>query len=139
MYLAPEVLRGDKYEALADIYSFGLFILELTKVEMPVVFKEQRKMTMCDFIRTVNPEEMLDLEIAVEVFTIKTRTLIQNCLEVNKDYRPFMAEVVEYTSFIEGEKDALAKLPTRRSRAKPIKRPSLDKSKEQNGQYDTYL
>jgi serine/threonine protein kinase len=141
VYLAPEVLRGDKYEVFADIYSFGLFILELAQVEMPVVFREQRKMTLCDFIRTVDPEKMLNLEEVVEVFTNNTRALILNCLEIDKDNRPLMSEVIEYTSFIKNEKDALAKLPTRRSRARPIKRPSLDKEKELKGKYEssTYL
>ncbi|XP_060583775.1 uncharacterized protein LOC132739947 isoform X2 [Ruditapes philippinarum] len=141
VYLAPEVLRGDKYEVFADVYSFGLFILELAQVEMPVVFREQRKMTLCDFIRTVDPEKMLNLEEVVEVFTNNTRALILNCLEIDKDNRPLMSEVIEYTSFIKNEKDALAKLPTRRSRARPIKRPSLDKAKELKGKYEssTYL
>ncbi|XP_045165820.2 uncharacterized protein LOC123529516 isoform X2 [Mercenaria mercenaria] len=127
VYLAPEVLRGEKYEAFADIYSFGLLILELVQTEISVVFKEQRKMTLCDFIRTVNPEEMLKLDAVVEVFTVKTRALIVNCLEIDKENRPQMCEVVEYTSYIGSEADALAKLPSRRSRARPIKRPSVEK------------
>lgn len=127
--LAPEVLCGEKYEAFADIYAFGLLILELVQVDMPVVFRDQRRMTLCDFIRTVNPEEMLGLHDAVEVFTNKTRALIINCLEIEKTFRPQIIEVVRYADFIKSETDALAKFPSRRSRG-PIKRPSMDIGKK---------
>lgn len=123
VYLAPEILRGEKYEACADIYSFGLLIIELTQVDMPLVFVEQRRMTLCDFINQVDPEEMLKLEKTVEVFTINTRTLILNCLEKNKNDRPMMNEVVEFTSKIQHESEALSKLTNRRSKG-PIKRSS---------------
>ncbi|KAL4226499.1 hypothetical protein ACF0H5_014484 [Mactra antiquata] len=118
VYLAPEVLRGEKYEPFADIYSFGLFVLELAHVDVPVTFIDQRKMTLCDFIRDVNPETMLKLEETVEIFTNKTRALIFNCLDLDKLCRPLMSEVVEYASYIRLETDALSRLPTRKTRGR---------------------
>ena len=128
VYLAPEVLQGYKYDAGADIYSFGLFLIELVVYEAHGwVFKEQRKMTLCDFIRNVNPETMLDLEGLTQDFTMKTRALIQNCLAVKKHERPPMEEVVEYTFLLKNEQEALDKLPTRHSRARVMKRHSKTK------------
>lgn len=124
VYLAPEILRGDIYEPTADIYSFGLLILEMMVPEMPHVFKRERKMTLYDFTENVNPEVMLDLENTVEIFTVKTRALVENCLQMDKDDRPLMNLVVEYTSFIKSETDALDKLPSRPHRLPAIKRHS---------------
>ena len=123
VYLPPEVLGGQKYDAGADIYSFGLFIIELAVTYVQgCVFREQRKMTLCDFIRTVDPEEMLDFDGLLQDFTMKTRALIQNCLEMDKDDRPPIDEVVEYTFLIKDESDALDKLPSRHSRGRVVKR-----------------
>ena len=116
VYLAPEVLRGVVYESTADIYAYGLLILELAQTNVQAVYKAQRKETLRDFIEMVDPEQMLNLDESVEIFTIKTRTLIQNCLAMDKSDRPVMTEVVEYSKFIKSENDALAQLPSRRSR-----------------------
>lgn len=124
VYLAPEILRGEIYEPTADIYSFGLFLIEMLVPEMPHVFKKERKMTLYDFTENVNPEMMLDLVNTVEIFTVKSRALIENCLQFEKDDRPLMNLVVEYTSFIKSEKDALERLPSRPHRVPVIKRHS---------------
>lgn len=116
VYLAPEVLRGEEYSSCADIYSFGLLILELAHGDVSSVFQEQRQMLLGDFIRDVNTETMLKLSETVEIFTIKTRALICNCLEINKKDRPEMTEVVEYANYIKGEDEAMGRLPSRRSR-----------------------
>lgn len=130
-YLAPEVLRGEKYEAYADIYSFGLLVLELAHYDVSEAFHKQRKMTICDFIRTVNPETMLQLDETVEIFTNKTRALLFNCLEIEKTARPLMSEVVEFASYIKLETDALARLPTRKTRTR-VRRKSSEVSSLQN-------
>ena len=123
VYLPPEVLRGQKYDAGADIYSFGLLLIELAvHFVHGCVFSEQRKMTLCDFIRSVDPETMLDLEGLLQDFTMKTRALIQNCLEMDKDDRPPIEEIVEYTFLVKDETDALDKLPSRHSRPRGLKR-----------------
>ena len=124
VYLAPEILRGEMYEATADIYSFGLFLIEMLIPDMCHVFRRERKMTLYDFTQNVNPETMLSLTNTVEVFTVKTRALITNCLEMDKDDRPLMSDVVEYTSFIKTETDALDRLPSRPHRLPVIKRHS---------------
>ena len=127
VYLAPEVLRGHKYTASADIYSFGLFLLELGVAEVRGwVYRGQRQMTLCDFIRDVKPVTMLELEGLLQSFTIKTRALIENCLAIEKDDRPPMDEVVEYTLQIKTEEEALEKLPSRHSRGHVVKRNSKD-------------
>lgn len=124
VYLAPEVLRGDVYEPTADIYSYGLFLIEMLVTETPHVFRKERKMTLCDFTKQIDPESMLNLMKIVEVFTVKTRALIENCLQMDKDDRPLMSLVVEYTSFIKSETEALEKLPSRPNRLPVIKRHS---------------
>lgn len=129
VYLAPEVLLGQTYESSADVYSFGLLILELAQADIPVAFKNQRSSTLSDFIGSVDPEEMLDLENAVEIFTVKTRALIINSLQTEKTDRPAMSEVTEYTGYIRAETDALARIPTRRSRG-PIRATSRSSVKQ---------
>jgi len=124
VYLAPEVLGGERYEATADIYSFGLIVLELMHHKIPIVFRRERRMTLYDFASRVDPSTMLDLEKCLEIFTIKTRALIINCLDPVRNERPLMAEVVEYANELSTEKDALDRFMTRRSRAPVIKRPS---------------
>ena len=84
-------------------------------------------MTLCDFVRDVDPDAMLELEGLLQSFTIKTRALIQNCLAIDKIERPPMDEVVEYTLLIKHEEEALEKLPSRHSRGHVVKRYPKDK------------
>ncbi|WAR25726.1 STE20-like protein [Mya arenaria] len=127
VYLAPEVLRKERYEPPADIYSFGLLVLEMIHYGVPAVFGSERRMTLYDFADKVNPEAMLNLDKTLEIFTIKTRALIINCLDKDPRERPCLKEVVEFTDLIKTEKEALDKFPTRRSKA-VIKKPSFERT-----------
>lgn len=120
VYLAPEVLRGEIYDSSSDIYSFGLLVLELATICLPMVFVKEQNAALCDFIRNVNPQIMLKINEAVAAFTVKTKALVSNCLEIDKHCRPSIKDVVEYTSYIKNE-DALLLLSSRKAR-KPIKR-----------------
>ena len=127
VYLAPEVLRGHKYNAAADIYAYGLFLLELAVFELRgFVFKEQRQMTLCDFVKNVEPMKMLPLKGLLQSFTIKIRALIENCLAIEECDRPSIDEVVEYTLQVRTENEALEKLPSRHERGHVVKRNSKD-------------
>ncbi|KAH3777653.1 uncharacterized protein LOC127844925 isoform X2 [Dreissena polymorpha] len=127
VHLAPEVLTGDVYKPTADIYAFGLLVIELTNNDMPKVFAKEREMTLYDFTERVQPDVMLNLEQTVNIYTVKTRALIENCLQMDPNDRPHMREVVEYTDNIKYELDALDKFPTRKTRAH-VKSYSFDRT-----------
>ena len=94
VYLAPEVLKRELYIAQADVYGYGLLIYELVCERK--AFKHERKMAFSDFVKKVDPEEMLKLsEEESEALLIRHRDLIRKCIDMDPQKRPKMAAVSE--------------------------------------------
>ncbi|KAL3853540.1 hypothetical protein ACJMK2_017075 [Sinanodonta woodiana] len=59
VYLAPEVLRGDKYTFPADVYSFGILCAEVLTPTF-IAFRNEKKMPMYEFMSIDNPSEVFN-------------------------------------------------------------------------------
>lgn len=87
-WMAPEILKGVKYEQSADIFSFGMILWEILSQDIPYY--------------GVNPYQVIhlvaDQKKIVEVpneGNSTLRKLTQRCLEYEPSLRPNMDEIVE--------------------------------------------
>jgi serine/threonine protein kinase len=120
MYIAPEVVTGDRYGTSADIFSFALTVLcfalkgkatllaslfEMLRDEGLVVFKTVSLGKVCNMLvsKGWRPERRLlqDLEIPVSIVN-----LLEICWPNDPEERPMASEILEYLE-TEGRKEIL--------------------------------
>jgi len=97
---APEVLRGDKYELSADVYSYGVCLWELTTRKTPFegVVSTKVLMSVCQGMRPVVP-----LETGAEL-----SRLITDCWHGIARQRPTFSNVLERLDSVQAEAQAAA-------------------------------
>jgi serine/threonine protein kinase len=87
-WMAPEVLKGEKYEHSADIFSFGMILWEILSLEIPYY--------------GVNPYQVISLvadqrkivQVPKEGHNVLIN-LIENCLMYESSKRPNLDQIVE--------------------------------------------
>lgn len=101
VYLAPEVLNGELYVATADVYSYGILLLEL--VLQHSIFRSERKnLTFQEFhqkICTAGPEAMLLKGVIPMTLTDEALIVVKKCLSSDKVSLDLVAEVKEIKDF----------------------------------------
>jgi serine/threonine protein kinase len=88
-WMAPEVLKGEKYETHADIFSYGMILWEILSREIPYY--------------GINPYQVISL-VADKKQIVKVpaegnqalRKIIGKCLEYESSKRPKLDEIVDY-------------------------------------------
>ena len=87
-WMAPEILKGEKYQYNADIFSFGMILWEILSLEIPYY--------------GINPYEVISLvadqkkivQVPKEGQSI-LRKIIGGCLSYEAEKRPKLDEIVE--------------------------------------------
>lgn len=87
-WMAPEILKGEKYEHSADIFSFGMILWEILSLEIPYY--------------GVNPYQVISL-VADQRKIVQVpkeghstlRRLIEQCLEYEANRRPLLDDIVD--------------------------------------------
>jgi sterile alpha motif and leucine zipper-containing kinase AZK len=87
--MAPEVLKGEKYETNADIFSYGMILWEILSREIPYY--------------GINPYQVISLVAdKKQIVQVPTegnqalRRIIAKCLEYDSNKRPKLDEIVDY-------------------------------------------
>jgi serine/threonine protein kinase len=88
-WMAPEVLKGEKYETSADIFSYGMILWEIITQEIPYY--------------GINPYQVISL-VADKKQIVKVpeqgnntlRKIVKKCIQYEPEQRPKLDEIVEY-------------------------------------------
>ena len=102
VYLAPEVLNGELYLATADLYGYGIFLLEM--VTQKTMFKHEKKtMSFQEFQHKVDndgAERMLLKGLTTSLsLTEDAIRLVKKCLNKGIGSFDFEAEVGDIKEF----------------------------------------
>ena len=97
VYLAPEVLSGDLYLATADIYCYGILLLELVLKKR--MYKHERSMTFSEFQEQVKPEAMLLSGLLSLSLTEHAHAFVKKCLRREIPSLDLVAAVEEIEEF----------------------------------------
>jgi len=87
-YMAPEVARGEKYNAKADIYAFGLLAYELLSLQKAYHDIPSDKMDARVFYQGSRP-------CCPSQWPLPVTSLITNCWDEAIDQRPTISQVLE--------------------------------------------
>jgi serine/threonine protein kinase len=102
-YMAPEVLNGEAYNLMADVYSFGILVYQILTLEVPL------KATQRDF---TSENKFIPSKWSGEL-----RNMLEMCLSKEIDKRPNMNQILDQlnTDISETFLDVKAKIenPTR--------------------------
>jgi len=86
-WMAPEILRGEKYDESADVYSFGMILWELMSGEIPYC-----NMPISDIIATVGYDgKQINLPTKGNQVIL---AIMKSCLELDKNSRPTFKQIV---------------------------------------------
>jgi serine/threonine protein kinase len=89
-WLAPEILREEKYDTKVDCYSFGIVLIELETRQDP--FVEYKEINTIDFLIRVAKGE---LKPNIPMTCAKNRRLlIERCLDFDPKKRPQMTDIL---------------------------------------------
>ncbi|XP_033744459.1 uncharacterized protein LOC117330352 [Pecten maximus] len=119
VYLSPSVLKGELYISVSDVYSFGLFLLEV--VVGVTAYEEFRKYPLDRFTDKVEPAVMLNLDNALAKLTETTRGVIRRCVASSKDDRPNISDIVSLVSAL-GDDVKVVSTKSRRHRLPVVNR-----------------
>ncbi|KAK3610633.1 hypothetical protein CHS0354_009097 [Potamilus streckersoni] len=101
VYLAPEVLRLDKYTFTADVYSFGILSAEIMKPSF-IGFRRQKKFTLSEFISCDDPSEVFDWPSLSDLPKNLT-DFMRRCMNVRSVLRPSAQDLSSF--FKKGKKE----------------------------------
>jgi len=86
-WMAPEILRGEKYDESADVYSFGMILWELMSGEIPYC-----NMPISDIIATVGYDgKQVNLPTKGNPVIL---AIMKSCLELDIHARPTFKQIV---------------------------------------------
>ena len=92
-YVAPEILRKDKYDEKIDVYSFGILMYEILTDSKPFPILSKSEITDFEFEQKVINENFTpDLNKPMKQ---AHRRLIEQCLSRNPKKRPSFSELFE--------------------------------------------
>lgn len=97
IYMAPEVVRGDRYNGKADVYSFAILMFEVITDSEPYPAFQKGKMSLFQFNSKVINEKMRP-EFTVPVKE-SLKQLIVQCWSDNPDDRPTFEEIFNKIAF----------------------------------------
>ncbi|KAL3853541.1 hypothetical protein ACJMK2_017076 [Sinanodonta woodiana] len=129
VYLPPEVLTGDLYISSSDMYSFGLFILEVLARNSfeHGVFGPQKKWTLSEFVSQIDASSMLEMEKRCNAVSKETLDMVSRLLLRDENRRPTANEVYDFIPHVKSEDLAFKNYETARNRLRAFKRKSQDK------------
>lgn len=86
IYSAPEVCNGEQYDISADVYSFGLILLEMVN-EKPLY----QNINLFNLIQKKIRNDYGEIDIRVKPIT---RKIIENCLKADYEFRPSFDQLI---------------------------------------------
>ncbi|KIJ21544.1 hypothetical protein PAXINDRAFT_95102 [Paxillus involutus ATCC 200175] len=100
-WMAPELIQGKRYDAKADIWSFGITAIELTQGRPP----RSRESAHTVLLQTVQGKSpTLDLEGGVHRYSRAFKVVVDACLVKDPSKRPTAAELLQTPFFKSGKK-----------------------------------
>ncbi|KAI5061961.1 hypothetical protein GOP47_0022500 [Adiantum capillus-veneris] len=129
-YRAPEVLETRRITSKADVYSYGVLLLELLTGKAPTQTSSEEGIDLPRWVQSVVREEwtaeVFDVELLrydnIEEEMVQILQIAMACVAVSPDQRPTMSQVVKMIEDVRAfETDDT------------IRQSSSDKSKESNG------
>ncbi|KAF9243902.1 kinase-like domain-containing protein [Melanogaster broomeanus] len=127
-WMAPELIQGQRYDAKADIWSFGITAIELTQGRPPRS-RESPHSVLLQTVQSNSPT--LDREGGVHRYSRAFKDIVDACLVKDPSKRPTAAELLQ-TSFFKSAKNKsylvgtiLDGLPPLTMRQERRRRPSL--------------
>lgn len=92
--MAPEIVRGEAYSELVDVFSFGIFAYECATRRRPYANSLGVKFSVHAVLRGARPEFHPDDEVPDSI-----KSLCQSCWQDDARARPAMSEVHRQLSF----------------------------------------
>ena len=97
IYMAPEVIRGDKYNGKADVYSFAILMFEVVTDLTPYPLFQSKKMSLFQFNnKIVNDKYRPEFTVPVKE---SIKKLINQCWSDNPSERPTFSEIFKKLAF----------------------------------------
>ena len=95
-WMAPEILRGEKYTTSADVYSFGVILWEMLTSDIPWKGRSQAHITgMVGYYKeTLKVPQQCNKDL---------RKIVNNCLLYETERRPSFEHIVQFLDQIEEE------------------------------------
>jgi len=90
IWMAPELMRGEKYNEKIDVYSFGIMLYEMITNEIP--FKELNQMQLLMEVAVKNQRPNLKSTVTCSA---PLHTLMTNCWDENPKNRPSFQQIIE--------------------------------------------
>ena len=93
-WMAPEILRGEKYSSAADVYSFGVILWEMLTSDIPFRGRSIPHITgMVGYYReTLKVPQQCNKNL---------RQIVNNCLLYEAERRPTFEHIVKYLERVE--------------------------------------
>lgn len=88
--MAPEILRGEKYETASDVYSFGVVLLELFTGKIP-----HHGLSLPQITGLVGYNENHKLDLPEDIPHPLLRSLIEKCTKRNPKDRPTFDHILD--------------------------------------------
>ena len=94
--MAPEILRGEKYEEAADVYSFGVIVWEMLTGEIPFMGRSVAQITgIVGYHReTLLPPNRCNKNL---------KKIVKNCLLYEPERRPSFEHILKYFEKLESK------------------------------------
>jgi sterile alpha motif and leucine zipper-containing kinase AZK len=92
--MAPEILRGEKYEESADVYSFGVILWEMLTCDIPFMGRSIAQITGVVGYH----KESLSVPSRCNK---NLRKIVNNCLLYDNDKRPTFEHILKYIEKLE--------------------------------------
>jgi serine/threonine protein kinase len=86
-WMAPEILKGEVYEYSSDVYSFGMILWEILKLEIPYYGLNYYQI----YNRVVQEKKIVEIPTEGHEVLIQ---MIRNCLKFDSKDRPTLKEIV---------------------------------------------
>ncbi|KAL0222018.1 hypothetical protein RCL1_001872 [Eukaryota sp. TZLM3-RCL] len=90
-YLSPELIRGDGYDEMSDVYALGAVLYELCSLKPPFRVRNNNIVTLQNKILTERPAELH------EYYSDELKLLIFKMLEKQPQDRPSITHILAYS------------------------------------------